>query len=161
LKRGRASFKFACNSLADERYGNLFGALAFAPGTNGNRDPSDDGMMTLREIYGFDLKGNELAILSACQTNFGAEQLGEGTLAISRDFLVAGSRRVLASDWLVDDEAGASLVSGFCTQLAHDEKAGRPTDHTRSLREAKRWVRGLAKWQSPFYWAGLVLVGPL
>ncbi len=157
---GRRVVHFACHGLADEQYGNLFGALAFAPGPQGDRDPSDDGMMTLREIYGLDLRGNELAILSACQTNFGAEQVGEGTLAISRGFLVAGSRRVLASDWLVDDEAGASLVSGFCTQLARDEKAGRPADHARSLQEAKRWVRGQAKWQSPYYWAGLVLVGP-
>jgi CHAT domain-containing protein/tetratricopeptide (TPR) repeat protein len=157
---GRRIVHFACHGLADEQYGNLFGALAFAPGPQGDRDPTDDGMMTLREIYGLDLRGNELAILSACQTNYGAEQMGEGTFALTRGFLVAGSRRVLASNWLVDDEAGASLVSAFCTQLARDEKARRPADHARSLQEAKRWLRGQPKWQAPYYWAGLVMVGP-
>ena len=57
------------------------------------------------------LKGCELAILSACDTNFGPEQRGEGVWALSRGFLVAGSRRVVASNWLVDDEAAASLVA--------------------------------------------------
>ncbi len=38
--------------------------------------------------------------------------------ALSRGFLVAGSRRVVASNWLVDDEAAASLTSYFCAGVA-------------------------------------------
>ena len=56
-------------------------------------DAADDGFLTLAEIYQLDLRRCELAILSACETNFGPQQQGEGVWAISRGFLVAGSRR--------------------------------------------------------------------
>ena len=150
----------ACHGLVDQEFGNFFGALALAPGPKGDADPSDDGILTLREIYELDLKGCELAILSACQTNYGPQQKGEGTLALSRGFLVAGVRRVVASNWLVDDEAAASLVSIYCTLLAKAEKQGGPVEYARSLHEAKRWVRKQEKWKAPYYWASLVLVGP-
>ena len=157
---GRRVLHLACHGLADEKYGNFFGALALTPGPKATDDPSDDGFLTLPEIYELNLKGCELAILSACQTNYGPQQKGEGTWALSRGFLVAGSRRVVASDWLVDDEAAASLVSRYCGGLAQAEKAGKTADYAASLQEAKRWVRKQDKWQSPYYWASLVLVGP-
>jgi CHAT domain-containing protein len=66
----------------------------------------------------------------------------------------------VASNWLVDDEAAADLVSLFCTRLARGEKAGGPADYPGALREAKRWVRAQKKWEAPYYWASLVLLGP-
>ena len=104
-----------------------------------------------------------LAILSACDTNFGPEQRGEGVWALSRGFLVAGARRVVATNWLVDDEAAASLVSYFCSILANAEEAGKAADHAEALQNAKRWVRNNSdhpEWNSPYYWAPFVLVGP-
>jgi tetratricopeptide (TPR) repeat protein len=157
---GRRILHLACHGLADERYGNFFGALALTPGPSGSDDPSDDGFLTLPEIYELDLKGYELAILSACQTNYGPQQKGEGTWALSRGFLVAGCRRVVASNWLVDDEAAATLVSYFCAGLAQAEKAGKPIDHAAALQQAKRLVRQQEKWKSPYYWASMVLIGP-
>jgi tetratricopeptide (TPR) repeat protein/CHAT domain-containing protein len=157
---GRRVLHLACHGLADQQHGNFFGALALTPGPKGSADPADDGFLTLAEIYELNLKGTELTILSACQTNYGPRQEGEGTWALSRGFLVAGSRRVVASNWLVDDEAGASLVGVFCGGLARDEKVGKPVDHAAALQEAKRWVRQQEKWKSPYYWASMVLVGP-
>ena len=75
---------------------------------------------------------------------------------IERD---TGSRRVVASNWLVDDQAAASLVSYFCSGVAKGEKSGR-VDYAEALHNAKRWVRQQDKWQSPYYWATFVLVGP-
>jgi CHAT domain-containing protein len=157
---GRRFLHLACHGLTDQKYGNFFGALALTPGPRGSDDPADDGFLTLPEIYELNLKGCELAILSACQTNYGPQQKGEGTWALSRGFLVAGARRVVASNWLVDDEAAASLVSRFCGGLAQAEKAGKTVDYAGSLQEAKRWIRKQDKWRSPYYWASLVLVGP-
>ncbi len=156
---GRRILHLACHGLADQAYGNLFGALALTPGPQAATNPADDGFLTLAEIDTMDLKSCELAILSACKTNFGPQQKGEGTWALSRGFLVAGARRVVASDWLVDDEAGANLVSVFCARLAKAEKEAREPDYTRALQAAKRWVRQQEKWQSPYYWGAMVLVG--
>lgn len=155
---GRQIVHLACHGLTDRTYGNFYGALALTPG-RGN-DAADDGFLTLAEIYDLDMRGTELTILSACETNFGPEQRGEGVWALSRGFLVAGSRRVVASDWLVDDEETASLVSRFCENVATAEKDGRPVDYAAALHEAKRWIRQQEKWQSPYYWGAFVLVGP-
>ncbi|MDR3638062.1 MAG: CHAT domain-containing protein [Isosphaeraceae bacterium] len=157
---GRRIVHLACHGLTDQSYGNLFGALALTPGPRGTADRADDGLLTLPEVYSLDLKSCELAILSACETNFGPEQRGEGTWAISRGFIVAGARRVVASNWLVDDEAAANLVSAFCTTLAAKEKARSRNRYAESLQAAKRWIQSQAKWKTPYYWAPLVLVGP-
>ncbi len=156
---GRKIVHLACHGLVDQRFENVFGSLALTPGPAAN-DPADDGFLTLREVYDVDLRGCELALLSACQTNLGAVQRGEGTWAMSRGFLVAGARRVVASNWVVDDEAAASLLSVYCARLARAEAAGKSVDYADALREAKRWVRGHDAWKAPYYWASLVLVGP-
>jgi CHAT domain-containing protein/Tfp pilus assembly protein PilF len=155
----RRLLHLACHGLVDQAYGNLFGALAFTPGKNRD-DAADDGFLTLAEIYELKLQGAELTILSACDTNFGPQQRGEGVWALSRGFLVAGSRRVVASNWLVDDEAAASLISYFCGGLAQAENKDEPLDYAQALHAAKRWIRSQEKWKSPYYWGTFVLVGP-
>jgi CHAT domain-containing protein len=157
---GRRVLHFACHGLADQAYGNFFGALALTPGKQASTSPADDGFLTLPEINELDLKSCELAILSACETNYGPQQQGEGVWALSRGFLVAGARRVVASNWLVDDEAAASLISYFCAGVAKDQVKGESPDHAKALHDAKRWVRGQEKWASPYYWGTFVLVGP-
>jgi CHAT domain-containing protein/Tfp pilus assembly protein PilF len=159
LIEDRRLVHLACHGFAEQSYGNFYGALALAPGPK-TGDPADDGFLTLADIYQLHIKACELAILSACQTNFGPQQNGEGVWALSRGFLVAGARRVLASNWLVDDEAAASLVSYFCGGVALAEQAGKPPDYADALHRAKRWVRQQDKWQSPYYWGTFVLVGP-
>lgn len=155
---GRRMVHFACHGQVDRAHGNFFGALALTPGPTG--DPANDGFLTLPELYELNLGGCELAILSACATNYGPQQRGEGVWALSRGFLVAGARRVLASNWVVDDEAMASLVSYFSSCLTYREKKGQPLDYATAAWEAKRWLRQQEKWQSPYFWASLVLVGP-
>jgi CHAT domain-containing protein len=119
--------------------------------------PEDyDGLLTLDEICNLNLHGCELAILSACNTNLGPQQWGEGVWALSRGFLVAGARRVVATDWLVDDEAAASLISYFSSRVAKEDEA----DHAAALHEAKKWLRSQEKWSSPHFWGSFVLIGP-
>jgi len=156
---GRWIVHLACHGLADQAYGNLFGALALTPGRSPG-DPADDGFLTLAEIYALDVRGTELAVLSACRTNYGPQQQGEGVWALSRGFLVAGTRRVVASNWLVDDEAAASLVSYFLAIVAREQKQHGRADYAAALHRARQWVRAQQKWQSPYYWSTFVLVGP-
>ncbi len=150
---------FACHGLVDQSFGNFFGSLALSPGS-GSANSSDDGFLTLPEICSLDLKGCELAILSACDTNYGPQQQGEGVWSLSRGFLVAGSQRVVASSWLVDDEAAASIVSVFCSYIAQAKAKGEQPDYAKALHEAKRWARKQSKWSNPYYWGTFVLVGP-
>jgi CHAT domain-containing protein len=67
---------------------------------------------------------------------------------------------VVASNWLVEDESAAALVGALGAGLAKAEGAHKAPDYAATLQGAKHWVRGQEKWQNPYYWAGLVLVGP-
>ncbi|MCS7239623.1 MAG: CHAT domain-containing protein, partial [Thermoguttaceae bacterium] len=159
---GRRIVHFACHGLVDQRMGNLFGCLALTPGKDPSR-PGDDGFLTLGEIVGLPLGGCELVILSACRTNVGPEQRGEGVHGLARGFLVAGARRVVASQWEVADQATAYLMAVFAGQLSEQKKAGKPLDHALALHQAKRWLRtqrDRPEWGEPFFWASFVLVGP-
>ncbi|MFN0196598.1 MAG: tetratricopeptide repeat protein [Planctomycetaceae bacterium] len=158
--KGATLIHLACHGLVDQRYGNLFGALALTSGEQNPVNPADDGFLTLGEIYELDLSDCELSVLSACQTNYGPQQAGEGVWAISRGFLVAGSRRVVASNWLVDDEAAASLISYYVGGLANSKKRNAPADYAESLHAAKKWIRAQDKWSNPYFWATFVLIGP-
>ena len=154
---GRRVIHFACHGLVDQEFGNFFGALALTPGKA--TASIDDGFLTLPEICELDLMGCELSVLSACQTNFGPQFQGEGAWSLSCAFFIAGSRRVVASNWLVDDEAASNLVAIFCDRLAVSEKTGK-IDHAECLLAAKRSIRGRKRWQAPYYWASFVLSGP-
>lgn len=156
---GRTIVHLACHGLADQTYGNFFGALALTPGPRGTSTSANDGFLTLSEVCELDLRGNELTMLSACQTNYGPQQQGEGVWALTRGFLVAGSRRVMASNWVVDDKAAATLVFFYATNIADGQKNDN-LDYALALQKAKRAVRKQAKWESPFYWGSMVLVGP-
>lgn len=156
---GRSVVHLACHGIADNQFGNFFGALAVSLRPNA---PSwDDGYLRLPEIYALDLKQCELAVLSACDTNLGEEQRGEGVWTISRGFLVAGAKRVVASNWIVDDQAGARLTAEFLRQVAESMSKGESgVDYAASLQQAKRRLRGDRNYSHPYYWANFVLVGP-
>ena len=148
---GRRIVHLACHGLADEEYGNMFGCLAL---TSGNQDnPTDDGFLELKEIFALDLKSCEITILSACDTNLGPNQQGEGTWSLSRGMLVAGSRRVVTTNWQVVDDASARLVSNFVKQL----NTAKNFDYAAELRSAKIDLQ--KKRPHPYYWASFVLVG--
>jgi len=155
---GRQIIHLACHGLADQQHGNLFGALALTTGRDGN-DPADDGMLTLAEIYSLQANACDLAILSACDTNVGPEQDGEGVWALSRGFLVAGAKRVTATNWIVDDQAAATLISYFSATVA-DGISKRNVNFAAALQQAKRNVRQQEKWSHPYYWGSFVLIGP-
>ena len=74
----------------------------------------DDGILTALELGALDLRGVDLAVLSACQTAQGESPAGgEGLLGLQRAFQTAGARSVVASLWSVDDQATRQLMARF------------------------------------------------
>jgi tetratricopeptide (TPR) repeat protein/CHAT domain-containing protein len=149
----------ATHGLVDETRSSLFAALALTPPVGETSDSEDDGFLQLFEIYDLDLADVELTVLSACQTNVGEAVEGEGVFALSRGFLAAGSRRVIASQWSVDDASTAAMIGEFFRILAEAEGAGRSMDFAAALRDAKRFVRGQDRWSDPYFWAPFILTG--
>jgi len=117
------------------------GSLALQPGGN------EDGFLGPEEIREANLSA-ELVVLSACRTA-GASADAPG---LSRFFLEAGARSVVASLWPVADRPTADLMIRFYSRL----KSG--LGKSDALRAAKRDMIGRG-WSHPFFWAGFVLQG--
>jgi CHAT domain-containing protein/Tfp pilus assembly protein PilF len=84
-----------------------------------NLPPKDDlladdrGLLTGEALAGLDLRGLDLAVLSACNTGRGEEARGEGVFGLQRALHLGGTRNVVASLWKVDDDATAALMTLF------------------------------------------------
>lgn len=157
---GHAYLHFATHGLVDERRSALFASLAFTPGPAPT--PEDDGLLQLHEIYELRLGDVDLAVLSACDTNRGELSGGEGVFALSRGFLGAGAKRVLATQWPVDDAATAAFVAAFFRSVAEQRAVSGEADFTRAVRDAQQAVRHHPEhpeWSDPYYWAPFVLIG--
>ena len=148
---GKRYLHLATHGLLDPGEGELFAGLALTPPPT-PAGGEDDGFLRLHEIYGLRLDA-DLAVLSACESNAGRVVAGEGVFALSRGFLVAGARRVVASQWPVDDVSTAALMGELYRRLAA------APDAARALRDAKRHLRRDARWADPFFWAPFVLTG--
>lgn len=118
------------------------------------RPADDDGVLGSEEIAALDLRGVQLAVLSACDTGLGEQLAGEGTLGLERAFRVAGVRATLASLWPVDDEASRAWMRVFYGAGGAEPGAG-----ARAAREAARAVRAMPGRAHPFWWAAFQVTG--
>jgi CHAT domain-containing protein len=158
LLAGRRYLHFATHGFVSEGATDLLGGLVLAtpPGPSGGT--ADDGFLQLFEIFELRLDC-ELAVLSACETQRGVAIEGEGVLALSRGFLTAGARGVVASLWDVSDESTAALVGALFRRIAAAGTRRAPAQVAIALRDARREVRSRAEWSDPFHWAPFVYSG--
>jgi CHAT domain-containing protein len=78
---------------------------------------SPDGLLSAEEVAGLDLRGCELAVLSACDTGLGKAAGGQGVLGLQRALQAAGVRASLTSLWSVSDAATSVLMEEFYSRL--------------------------------------------
>ena len=113
-----------------------------------------NGFLRLGDVLRMKLSA-DLVTLSACQTALGKEIKGEGLVGITRGFMYAGTPRVVATLWKVDDAATAMLMEEFYKRLL----GRKPMPAATALRDAQAAVRAQPRWRSPHYWAGFTLQG--
>lgn len=134
----------------------LYSAIALASGEG------QDGLLETQEIFGLPLEGNNLVVLSACETtvndlaqeNRVALSRGDELVSLTRAFFFAGTPTVISSLWSVDDAATEKLMVSFYTHWLQDGMS-----KAEALQAAQADVRSDPRWASPFYWAGFVLNG--
>ncbi len=146
---------FATHGLFNEKRPQYSG-LVLSP------DPAagDDGFLTVTEIFGLDLDCEQV-VLSACSSALGHQVTGEGLVGLTRGFMYAGARSVVAALWDVAGETTARFMQDFYGTLAGG--AGR----ARALAEAKRrLIRAGSEIPGadvalahPYFWAPFVLNG--
>ena len=111
------------------------------------------GYVTLQDVYAMRLKA-DLVVLSACETALGENSRGEGPVGLARAFLYAGSSRVLASLWRVNDDATAVFMRLFYQELRNSGFSP-----ALALRKAQMEMSAQPRWSAPSYWAGFILEG--
>ncbi|HEX4328906.1 MAG TPA: CHAT domain-containing protein [Burkholderiales bacterium] len=112
-------------------------------------DTPDAGLLTAGELYSTRLD-TDLVTLSACETGLGAINSGDDVVGLTRGFLYAGSRSIVASLWSVDDRATGELMTAFYRNLPTMNK-------DEALRQAQLSTR--ANFPHPFFWAAFQLTG--
>lgn len=123
----------------------LFSRILLSP------DGDDSGAIEVRQVFGMDLARTNLVVLSACQTQLGAQSKGDDVVGLNRAFMYAGASSVIASLWTVDDEATSLLMKVFYGQLK------RGVSKAAALQAAQAATR--KKYPHPYYWAAFVLTG--
>ena len=112
-------------------------------------DGSNDGKLTVEEIYQLQLKPS-LVVLSACDTGLGKYSAGDEIIGFYRAFMYAGAKSIIATLWPVSDEATSFLINEFYQSLKKNSLG-------ESLRMAQ--LKTKEKYPNPANWGGFILVG--
>lgn len=112
---------------------------------------TDDGILTAQEISELDLRGLDLAVLSACQSGLGGIS-ADGVLGLQRGFKKAGCNSIIMSLWNVDDNATQQLMLTFYKEYLSGKSK------LESLEIAKRQLREMPLYSNQRYWAAFVLL---
>jgi len=141
---------FATHGLINNQNPDLSGIVLSLVDQKGQ---PQNGFLRLYDIYNLKLNA-DLVVLSACQTALGKEIKGEGLVGLTRGFMYAGSPRVVASFWRIDDRATADIMRRFYESMLKDGKSP-----AAALRAAQVSMLSEKRWQSPHYWAAFTLQG--
>jgi len=141
---------FATHALVDNERPQLSGLVLSMVDKHGN---PQNGFLNLQDIYNLDLSA-DLVVLSACETGLGKDYGGEGLVGLTRGFMYAGAKRVVASLWSVSDMATAELMRRFYQGMS--QEGLRPSE---ALRQAQIQMWKQQRWKSPYYWAAFQIHG--
>jgi CHAT domain-containing protein len=141
---------FASHGLLNSRHPQLSGIVLSLVDEQGR---PQDGFLRLHDVYNLRF-GADLVVLSACRTALGKEVRGEGLVGLTRGFLYAGAREVVASLWSVRDDATAELMRRFYRAYLRDGQ--RPSAALRTA-QVSMWTE--PRWRAPYHWAGFVVQG--
>jgi CHAT domain-containing protein len=141
---------FATHSILDNEHPDLSGVVLSLVDRNGRQQ---NGFLRLYDIYNLRLRA-DLVVLSACRTALGDDMKSEGLIGLTRGFFYAGSPRVLATLWEVDDRTSARLMKQFYERMLVAGET--PAAALRAAQVAMWQTKG---WEAPYYWAAFTLQG--
>lgn len=113
----------------------------------------EDGKFTMEEIGKMSLHGVNLVTLSACNTAVNENNAKGWINNPAKQFLKKGAKSVLASLWMVDDEATSKLMLYFYEYL----KEGKI--RSEALKLAQKKLLEEPKFSHPYYWSAFELIG--
>ena len=134
-----------------DRFNPMFSGVDLEP------EKQDDGRLQVYEILRMHLHA-QLVTLSACETAMGSGYFseypaGDDIVGLTRAFLYAGSRSVMASLWEVNDRSTLDFMRSFYGDL-------QKTDEAAALRQAQlAMIESHGRYSPPYFWAPFILIG--
>ncbi|KXJ19365.1 Tetratricopeptide repeat protein 28 [Exaiptasia diaphana] len=116
LKEGSAVIHIAAHGSSDN--GEIMLAPTVSPERQGIPE-EDDYLLTMKEVQQIGIKA-QLVVLSCCYSGRG-EIRAEGMVGLSRAFLAAGARSVVASLWAIDDNVTFSFMRYSMLMTTHSD----------------------------------------
>ena len=128
------------------------GEIILSPNLASSDKPEEkDFLLTMAEVLDVQLRA-KLVVLSCCYSARG-EINTKGVVGITRAFLGAGARSVIASLWEISDEATQEFMRHFYEHLLAGKSASKSLYHAmKSLRESEEF-------NDVKYWVPFVLIG--
>ncbi|MEM6380664.1 MAG: CHAT domain-containing protein, partial [Bacteroidota bacterium] len=114
----------------------------------------NEALLFVKEIYNLSTNA-DMVILSACETNVGELQKGEGIASIARSFSYAGAKSLVTTQWSIDDKATCDLMQLFFQKL----KKGQSKDLAMQNAMVEMLKSSSKAKAHPYYWASFVVVG--
>jgi CHAT domain-containing protein len=144
-----ATHAFYFSHVFDQRLG---AGLALA---GANRDPNgSDAILSALEAQDLKLDGNELVVLSACDTAQGSTDHSAGFFGLVRALQIAGAQSVLVTLWPVNDRAARDFMAAFYkTWLSQSG-----SDPARALRDTQLSYINGDDTRDPGVWAPYLLI---
>jgi CHAT domain-containing protein len=112
-----------------------------------------DAFLTAESLKESSLSNLELAVLSACDTEDGADQSPTGADSLVRMFVRAGVPNIVASRWNVDTVVTRVFMERFYKYLLDGDSIAS------SLRHAQMDLRSRRDTDDPYYWCAFGLFG--
>lgn len=114
---------------------------------------TDDNILYLPEINTLNINA-DLIVLASCKSGYGKLEQGEGMISLARSFLYLGTSNTIYSLWVIDDLATNKLMVHFYANILEGKS------YSQALQSAQiALINDNGKYNNPFYWAGLVLLG--
>ncbi|KAI0312531.1 CHAT domain-containing protein [Amylostereum chailletii] len=118
-----------------------------------------DGRLELMDIMRQSFKHTELAVLSACQTATGAEELPEEAVHLAAGMLMAGYRSVIATMWSIGDSDVPIVVKEFYSRLAKEASGGSGRNVAYVLHDAVKYLRDKIGESEFMRWVPFIHIG--
>ncbi len=147
---------FATHGWLNPEHPELSGILLSLVDEQGRQQ---NGVLQMHQIFNLNLPA-EMVVISACETGIGRKIGGEGLYGLSRGFMYAGAKRVVASLWKVNDASTSQLMKHFYEGLGLSE--GLDLSRVRpatALRAAQLKMMDQRIWRHPYYWAAFIVQG--
>lgn len=139
----------ATHSFVDMNEPDLSGIAYYHPFFS---ESENDGVLYAGEIYNMELNA-DLLVLSSCESGSGLIMKGEGVLAVSRGFLLAGAKNLVVSQWKVADTPTSELMIHFYNNILEGQT------YRKALKNAKIKLLENTDTAFPRFWSAFMLIG--